>query len=162
MRMASRRSTLVVALLTFGSLATGSPASADKDYRTQQISVHATDGASLTRGTVINTHADGPINYGIEHYHLVGAEPGSYTVVLNLGLFGCSQTDPFPTGAVLKTNAAGNAQGSAKFLTASVAPLVLVVESVKPDLVVYGYWTFIRSGQTVYATDCQEVQLDLP
>ena len=132
------------------------PAAADRDYRTQKYAV--TDAAGAVVGFVVNVHAEGPVNYGIERYALKGAAAGTYQVALQVhGDPACTvpALPPFLT-ARMTTNAAGNAHGGAVFPTAEVAAIVL-----EPS-VVWGIWSFTSTDGTTYATDCEQITLDVP
>jgi hypothetical protein len=137
-----------------GSLAV--PAAADRDYRTQRYDV--TDPAGAVVGFVVNTHAEGPVNYGIERYHLKKAEAGTYQVALQVhGDPACTVPvlPPFLT-TTLRTNVAGNAHGGAVFSAADVAQIVF------EPVTVWGIWTFTRGDGLTYSTDCVPVTLDVP
>ena len=150
------RATTVV--LSSGALVAllAAPAAADRDYRTQKYAV--TDAAGSVVGFVVNIHAEGPVNYGIERYALRGAAAGTYQVALQVyGDPACTVPilPPFLTTTVT-TNSAGNAHGGAVFPTADVAAIVL-----EPSTV-YGIWSFTATGGTTYATDCETITLDVP
>jgi hypothetical protein len=127
--MATRTRT-AAALAAAGTLALMSwpvSAVADQTYRTQKYPVAAVEAAPEARGSVINVHANGPVIYGQERYHLAGAAP-STTYQVALEIFadeGCT----VPTGlafdtAALTTNGAGVGQAKATFYAQDVAPLI--------------------------------------
>jgi hypothetical protein len=137
-----------------GSLAV--PAAADRDYRTQQYEVSDDTGAVV--GFVVNIHAEGPVNYGIERYHLKKVEAGTYQVSLQVHADpGCTfpVLPPFLTTTV-RTNAVGNAHGGAVFSAADVAQIVF------EPVTVWAIWTFTRGDGLTYSTDCVPLTLDVP
>jgi hypothetical protein len=159
--MATRTRT-AAALAAAGTLALMSwPASAvaDQNYQTQKYPVAAVGDAPEARGSVINVHANGPVIYGQERYHLAGAAP-STTYQVALEIFadeGCT----VPTGlifqtAALTTNGAGVGGAKATFSAADVAPLI------PQPTVVHGEWTFSTGGAVAYTTGCQPIALDVP
>lgn len=133
-------------------------AAADGNYRTQKYPLAAQGDAPLAKGSVINTHANGPVVYGQERYSLVGAEPStSYQVVLTI-YADLDCTTPalvFPT-ATLTTNRVGNGHAGATFYAQQVAPLVPV------ETTVAGEWTFTHGGEIQYRTGCQLIAVDVP
>ena len=158
MRRRYRTAAAVLATGTALALVPVAPASADKDYRTQK---YAVTGAGLPGGGwVLNVHTEGGVNYGIERYQLRHVEPGTYLVELAIHEDdGCTeQLLPAFQTALLATNAAGNAQGGAKFLAEAVAPLIPAAGTV------YGRWTFtaLEPGGPVYSTGCEAITLDVP
>jgi hypothetical protein len=159
--MATRTRT-AAALAAAGTLALMSwpvSAVADQTYRTQKYPVAAVGDAPEARGSVINVHANGPVIYGQERYHLAGAAP-STTYQVALEIFadeGCT----VPTGlafdtAALTTNGAGVGQAKATFLAQDVAPLI------PQPMVLHGEWTFSTGGAVAYTTGCQAIALDVP
>lgn len=139
-----------------------SPVAADPEYHTQRMPVTGPAGG---RGTVINTHTEGRVNYGIERYQLRGVPAGDYLVQLTIYLEDtCTELFPFPpevghpfTTALLTANRAGNATGGAKFLVRDVAQLITA------EGTVYGVWSFTNTTSGIrYATGCEPVTLDLP
>jgi hypothetical protein len=159
--MATRTRT-VAALAAAGTLLLMSwPASAvaDQNYRTQKYPVAAVGDAPQARGSVINVHANGPVIYGQERYHLAGAAP-STTYQVTLEIFadeGCAVSTglAFDT-ATLTTNGAGVGQAKATFLAQDVAPLI------PQPMVLHGEWTFSTGGAVAYTTGCQAIALDVP
>ena len=123
---------------------------------------HATAGAvaagAATLGLVLNVHANGPVNDGIERYRLRGAEPRTtYSVALTIWAApGCTgQGMSFPT-ADLTTNGVGNGNAGAVFSAATVAPLV------PAPAVLNGMWTFNVGGVLAYKTSCEQISVDVP
>ena len=143
------------------ALATGGVATsveADGVYRTEHIGLYALDDAPLRSGSVTNIHANGPVVYAIEQYHLNGAEPGTtYSVMLELYVLDASCAGPpaavLPTGS-FTTNRAGNGHGSARFAPEDVAelPTAPVVHGVN--------WVLMDGDTAAYETGCQQVVLD--
>jgi hypothetical protein len=156
------RRTTGAALVAAGAIVVaGWPAAAvaDQTYKTQKYPLTAVGDAPQARGFVLNAHANGPVVYGQERYHLAGAAPNAdYDVVLEI--FGdpeCAVATGlvFPT-ATVTTNRVGNGQARATFLARDVAPLIPVPTTV------YGVWTLSTDGAVAYTTGCQPVQLDVP
>ena len=122
------------------------------------------NGAPLRSGSVTNIHANGPIVYANEQYHLNGAEANTtYGVFLEVyvGDGNCSNDPVLVLGptSTFTTNRAGNGHGKARFAPVDVAGL-----PVSP--VVHGVnWVFSVGGTSVpeapaYETGCQQVVLD--
>lgn len=132
------------------------PAAADRDYRTQKYAV--TDASGAVVGFVVNVHAEGPVNYGIERYALKGAAAGTYQAALQVyGDPACTVPAlPVFLTATMTTNVAGNAHGGAVFPTADVAAIVT-----EPGTV-WGIWSFTSADGPTYATDCEQITLDVP
>jgi len=145
-----------VAALTAGGVAT--PVEADGVYRTQHIDLQALDGAPLRSGSVTNIHANGPVVYALEQYHVNGAAPRTtYEVMLELYVLDpqCSG-DPagvLPT-ASFTTNGAGNGHGKARFAPQDVAPFP------KAPAVHGVNWVLMDGTTAAYETGCQQVVLD--
>ena len=156
-----RRTTTGAALAAGALFMTGWPtaAVADQTYKTQKHSVEAENGAPQARGWVINTHMNGPVNYGKERYSLAGAAPSTtYAVRLEIFADGACTTSTglvFPT-ATLTTNANGNGHAKATFLAQTVAQVVPV------EMTVFGEWTFSTGSRVAYSTGCQAIDLDVP
>lgn len=158
----AKRTRTAAALVAAGTLMLMSwPASAvaDQNYRTQKYPVAAVGDAREARGSVINVHANGPVIYGLERYHLAGAEP-STTYQVALEIFadeGCTlQSGLVFNTAALTTNGAGVGQAKATFHAEEVAPLI------PQPTVVHGEWTFSAGGAVAYTTGCQAIALDVP
>jgi len=131
---------------------------ADGVYRTERISLHALGGSPLRSGSVTNIHANGPVVYANELYHLKGAKANTtYQVILKVyvGSANCSGTPTVlgPT-ATFTTNRAGNGHGKARFAPAAVFgfPKAPVVHGVN--------WEFRIGATAAYETGCQKVVLD--
>jgi hypothetical protein len=149
------------ALVAAGAVLMAWPAtaSADQTYRTQKYPLVAVGGAPDARGSVLNVHANGPVIYGQERYHLAGAAPStSYQVALEIfGDEACTtRTGLVFETATLATNRAGVGQAKATFYAQQVAPLITT------PMTVYGEWTFSTRGAVAYTTGCQAVDLDVP
>jgi hypothetical protein len=132
---------------------------ADQTYKTQKYPLSAVGGAQPARGFVLNAHANGPVIYGQERYHLAGAAPStSYQVALEIFADSrCSmQTGLVFETATLRTNAAGVGQAKATFYAQEVAPLI------PQPTTVHGEWTLSIGDAVAYTTGCQAVALDVP
>lgn len=150
----------LIAAATTALLAAGVSTSADADgvYRTEHINLRAIGGAPLRSGSVTNIHANGPIVYALERYHLNGAEANTtYQVFLQayVGDGDCSgdMTFELPV-STFTTNRAGNGHGKARFAPEDVAglPTAPVVHGIN--------WVFKDGGTDAYDTGCQQVVLD--
>ena len=158
-----RRTTTAAALAAGALLVTAWPtaAAADQTYQTQKYPLMAVGGAPEARGWVINTHTNGPVNYGQERYFLAGAAPSTqYAVSLEIFVDpACAASTGlvFPT-ATLRTNGAGVGHAKATFFAQAVAPLVL------EPTTLYGEWTFStgKPAAVAYTTGCQAIDLDVP
>ena len=124
--MTSTRAWMTVGVSAAAVCLLPTAAAADQTYLTQKYPLTAVGDAPLAKGSVINTHANGPVVYGNERYSLVGAEPTT-TYQVALVIYGDARcTTPvlvFPT-ATLTTNRVGNGHATARFYAQDVAPLV--------------------------------------
>lgn len=133
-------------------------AAADQTYQTQKYPLVAVGDAPLVKGSVINTHANGPVVYGKEGYRLVGAEPSTtYQVALRIYADLSCRTPAlfFPT-ASLTTNRVGNGHATATFYAQDVAPLI------PQETTIAGEWTVSDASGVAYTTGCQLIELDVP
>lgn len=131
------------------------PAAADSTFHTTRYPLAPVSGAPLRSGSVIDIHAEGPVVYAHERYHLSGALPStSYQVVLRIHQHaGCTGLlAALPTSTVT-TNVAGNGNARTTFTPQDAAPVV-------PLGTVYVEWVLTRDGQVAYTTGCQAVALD--
>ena len=150
---------LIAAATTTALVAAGlsTNVNADGVYKTEHISLRAIDDDPLRSGSVTNIHANGPIVYANEQYHLNGAEANTtYGVFLEVWVEddSCSESPDLvlPTSS-FTTNRAGNGHGKARFAPADVAPF--------PKHVVHGVnWVFKDGAGAAYETGCQPVVLD--
>ncbi len=126
------------------------PAGADSVYHSQHIALMSDMGAAV--GFVENIHANGPTIYAQERYVLLGAEPGRYTVALNIYMTPEMSDAPLVlTSATFSTNAVGNAVGKVTFDPAAADGL--------RGHTVFIVWT-VSSGDVTYHTSLQTVVLD--
>jgi hypothetical protein len=151
---------LIAAATTTALVATGLATSVNADgvYKTEHIDLLALGDNPLRSGSVTNIHANGPIVYANEQYHLNGAEANTtYGVFLEVwvGDDSCSEGPDLvlPTSS-FATNRAGNGHGKARFAPADVAlfPKSPVVHGVN--------WVFKDGDVAAYETGCQPVVLD--
>jgi len=157
------RSLWLVPILLLAMAVTAGPAVADQSQHTTRLSLSVTaSGAAaghpeLQSGQVVNTHTSGPVNFAIEDYMVNGAKPDTaYGVVLLLFAGSCSGplAFPFANGAVLTTDAHGDAHGQAKISPAQVAEFGLHNTD-------WGIaWTLLAGGVTAYTTACSQVHID--
>lgn len=152
-----RTSLLVAATVTLGAALFPASAAADATYHSAHIVLLPTDGTAGGSGFVENIHPNGPNVFAHEQYQLQHAAPGTtYQVTLHIRLSGpsCSAAADLnlPT-AMLTTNAAGNANGSAVFTPADAATL--------PKNVPLGIvWTMSAGPGQAYTSGCETVVLD--
>jgi hypothetical protein len=150
----------LVAAATTALVAAGLSTSVDADgvYKTEHIRLLALGDNPLRSGSVTNIHANGPIVYANEQYHLNGAEANTtYEVFLEVwvGDESCSGNPmlALPTSS-FTTNRAGNGHGKARFAPADVSPFPKAP-------VVHGVnWVFKDGPVAAYETGCQPVVLD--
>jgi hypothetical protein len=167
MRLVSRsgRSAIAAGLVIVALLVAGAaPVAADQSNHTEYLVVTRTAAGAaaghpaLRSGHVVNIHAQGPQVFAIEGYELNGARPMTdYAVVLELYAGTCSGglAFLFPNGAVLSTDAAGNAHGQARIVPEQVAELGL--HDTDWGIV----WDFVDpDGSTAYQTACTQVHID--
>jgi len=157
------RSLWLVSILLLGMAVTAGPALADQSQHTTRLSLSVTAAGTaaghpeLKSGQVVNTHTSGPVNFAIEDYMVNGAKPAtSYDVVLLLFAGSCSGplAFPFANGAILTTDAQGDAHGQAKISPAQVAGFGLHNTD-------WGIaWTLVAGGVTAYRTACSQVHID--
>ena len=154
------RKFLIAAATVTALVAAGLSTSVNADgvYRTEHISLHALGSSPLRSGSVTNIHANGPVVYANEQYHLNGAKANTtYQVILQVyvGNANCSGTPTVvrPT-ATFTTNRAGNGHGKARFAPADVSgfPKAPVVHGVN--------WVFKDGATAACETGCQKVVLD--
>lgn len=142
---------------------TAGPALADQSQHTTRLSLTVTAAGAaaghpeLQSGHVVNTHTSGPVNFAIEDYMINGAKPDTaYAVVLLLFAGSCSGplAFPFANGAVLTTDANGDAHGQAKITPAEATAFGLHDTD-------WGItWTLVAGDVTAYTTACAQVHID--
>lgn len=157
------RSLRLVPVMLLAMAVTAGPAVADQSQHTARLALSVTAAGAaaghpeLQSGQVVNTHASGPVNFAIEDYMVNGAKPdAAYDVVLLLFAGSCSGplAFPFANGAVLTTDAHGDAHGQAKITPAQVATFGLHDTD-------WGItWTLVAGGVTAYTTACSQVHID--
>ena len=157
------RSLRLVSLMLLAMAVTAGPAVADQSQHTTHLALSITAAGAaaghpeLQSGQVVNTHTSGPVNFAIENYMINGAQPDTaYDVVLLLFAGSCSGSlaFPFANGAVLTTDAQGDATGQAKITPAEVATFGLHNTD-------WGItWTLVAGGVTAYSTACSQVHID--
>ena len=143
-------------------LAPGS-ALADQSYHTDHLIVSLTSAGAaaghpeLRTGFVNNIHTQGPVNFAIEEYLLNGAKPNTaYQVVLLLQATNCSGVFlfPFPNGASVVTDAAGNGHAQAKVTPEQATAFGLHNKD-------FGIrWSFVAGGVLAYLSQCSNVHID--
>ena len=151
-----RRTLLLAVTVMVAAALSSTGASADATYHSAHILLLPDAGTQGGAGFVENAHANGPNVYAHEQYQLRSAAPGnSFQVALHVFVddpaCGGAAID-LPT-AVLRTNAAGNAAGSAVFTPADAAGL--------PKGVPHGIvWTMTAESGVGYTSGCEPVVLD--
>jgi len=140
---------------------TTTTALADQTFHSVRLSVAAVGDNPLRNGDVIDIHANGPVNYAIEEYHLNGAKPNTTYVVEYLvtgAPFGTAVCDsgalPFPNGATVSTDTNGNGNSQLKIPPSFVTGLGL------HNTVLGLTWVFLNGGTPAYQTSCISVGLD--
>jgi hypothetical protein len=151
-----RRALLVAVAVLAATALSATGATADATYHSAHIQLFPDAGTAGGTGFVENVHPNGPNVYAHEQYVLRGAAPGtSYQVTLHIHVDDptCSSAALDLPTAVLQTNAAGNAAGSAVFTPADAAGL--------PKGVPHGIvWTVSAGPGLGYTSTCQTVILD--
>jgi hypothetical protein len=150
------RSLPVAVAVIFAAALSSTGAAADATYHSAHILLLPDADTQGGAGFVENAHANGPNVYAHEQYQLRHAAPGtSFQVALHIyvGDPACGDAAfDLPT-AVLRTNAAGNAAGSAVFTPADAAGL--------PKGVPHGIvWTMTAGPGLGYTSGCEAVVLD--
>jgi hypothetical protein len=142
-------------------LLTTTTAFADQTFHSTRLSLVPVANNPLRHGLVVDIHANGPVNYAIEEYHLSGATPNTtYAIeyMLTGAPFGTtvcgSGAVPFPNGATLSTDRNGNGDSQLKISPAFVTTLGL------HHTVLGLSWVFLDSGVPAYQTSCIAVGLD--
>lgn len=143
------RPALVASAAFFAAALFAAPVLADQVYHSERLPVVSL-GAAEGKGQVVNIHANGPVVGAEERYLLVGAEPGSYAVWIQVCASG-AYVD-FLTTATLETDPRGNGHARGAFSAAALEPFSGATISVR--------WTFRRDGVDVYATGCTTVTID--
>jgi len=157
------RSLRLVPILLLVMAFTAGPAVADQSQHTDRLLLSVTAAGTaaghpeLQSGQVVNTHTSGPVNFAIENYMINGAKPDTaYAVVSLLFAGSCSGpfAFPFATGAILATDAHGDAHGQAKISPAQVTGFGIHNTD-------WGItWTLVAGGVTAYTTACSQVHID--
>jgi hypothetical protein len=157
------RSLWLLLIMLLAMAVTAGPTFADQSQHTARLSLSVTAAGTaaghpeLRSGHVVNTHTNGPVNFAIENYMVNGAKPDTSYAVVSLLLTGsCSGplAFPFANGAVLTTDARGDAHGQAKISPAQVATFGLHDTD-------WGItWTLVADGVTAYTTTCSQVHID--
>ena len=154
-------------LLTLATIAcatlliTTTSAFADQTFHSVRLSFVPVGDNPLRNGDVVDIHANGPVNYATEEYHLNGASPNATYVVEYLitgAPFGTpvcgSPTVPFPNGATITTDATGSGNAQLKISPSFVTGLGL------HHTVLGLTWVLLQDGVPAYQTACILVGLD--
>ena len=151
-----RRTLLIAVAIVVAAALSSTGAAADATYHSAHIVLLPDAGTQGGTGFVENAHANGPNVYAHEQYQLRHAAPGtSFQVALHVyvGDPACGDAAIDLPSAVLRTNAAGNAAGSAVFTPADAAGL--------PKGVPHGIvWTMTAESGVGYTSGCETVVLD--
>jgi hypothetical protein len=159
-RFGNRESGLMNKVLAFvaglgAMLALAIPAQADQVYHSQQIPLNPVGAAPLRNGFVENIHANGPIVFAHEEYHLSGAMANT-TYHVQLLLFPFNSTcsgSPIPIqSATFTTDAAGNGNADHVFAPADANGLHNSTDS--------AIWQFLSNGVVQYQSACSVIVLD--
>jgi hypothetical protein len=144
--------TLILVLGVFS----GSPARADSTFHTERIALMPVNGAPLHTGFVVDIHTNGPVNYALERYVLVGAMPNtSYQVVTWVYSDSSCSTPLLPFAlldATLQTNVAGNGEAGHALSPAGVDGF--------SGMTLYLVWQVLQGGSVAYQSGCITVPLD--
>jgi hypothetical protein len=142
-------------------LLTATSAFADQTFHSTRLSLAPVASNPLRHGFVVDIHANGPVNYAIEEYHLSGATPNTtYAIeyMITGGPFGTaicgSGAVPFPNGGTVSTDRNGNGASQLKISPALVTMLGL------HHTVLGLSWVFLDRGAPAYQTSCITVGLD--
>jgi len=134
---------------------------ADQTFHSVRLSLAPVAADPLRNGDVVDIHANGPVNYAIEEYHLNGATPNaSYAVeyLITGAPFGTavcgSGAFPFPNGATVSTDRDGDGNAQLKIPPSFVTGLGL------HHTVLGLIWVLLRDGVPAYQTRCIPVGLD--
>ena len=136
-------------------LALATSAQADQVYHSQHIQLSPVATAPLRDGFVENIHANGPIVFAHEEYHLSGASANTtYHVQLLLFPFNSTCSNPpIPIqSATFTTNAAGNGNADKVFRPADANGLHNSTDS--------AIWQILSNGIVEYQTACNVIVLD--
>ncbi len=151
-----RRTLLIAVAIMVAAALSSTGAAADATYHSAHILLLPDAGTQGGTGVVENAHANGPNVYAHEQYQLRHAAPGtSFQVALHVyvGDPACGGAAIALPTAALRTNAAGNAAGSAVFTPADAAGL--------PKAVPHGIvWTMTAESGVGYTSGCETVVLD--
>jgi hypothetical protein len=157
------RSLRLVPILLVAMAVMAGPVVADQTEHTTRLALSVTTAGTaaghpeLKAGHVLNTHTNGPVNFAIEDYMINGAKPDTaYAIVSLLFAGSCSGplAFPFANGAVLTTDAQGDAHGQAKIPPAEVTAFGLHNTD-------WGItWTLVADNVTAYTTPCTQVHID--
>lgn len=136
-------------------LALATPAQADQVYHSTQIPLSPIGSAPLRDGFVENIHANGPVVFAHEEYHLSGAMANTNYHV-QLLLFPLNSTcsgSPFAIqSATFSTDAAGNGNADKVFTPADADGLHNTTDS--------AIWQFLSNGVVQYQSACSVIVLD--
>jgi hypothetical protein len=156
-----KRLLIPITMACIGLLAMSTTAVADQTFHSVRLSLMPVGGSPLVNGDVVDTHANGPVIYAIEEYHLNGARANTTYVVEYLitgapfGTAVCgSDAVPFPNGATVNTDANGNGNSQLKIPPSFVTGLGL------HNTVLGLIWVFLDGGTPAYKTICIVVGLD--
>ena len=156
-----KRLLILVIMACFGLLATTTSAFADQTFHSVRLPLAPVGESPLRNGYIIDSHANGPVIYANEEYHLSGATPNTTYVVEYLvtgapfGTAVCgSGAFPFPNGATVHTDANGNGNSHLKIPPSLVTGLGL------HHTVLGLTWVFLTGGTPAYHTLCIPVALD--
>ncbi len=156
-----KRLLMLVPMACFGLLATTTSVFADQTFHSVRLPLAPVGDSPLNNGYVIDIHANGPVIYAIEEYHLNGATPNT-TYVVELLITGTpfgtavcgSGAFPFPNGATVNTDPNGNGNSQLKIPPSFVTGLGL------HHTVLGLTWVFLKGGTPAYQTLCIPVGLD--
>jgi len=156
-----KRLLIPVTMACLGLLAMATTAFADQTFHSMRISLMAVGGNPLANGFVIDSHANGPVTYANEEYHLNGAKPNttfSVEYLVTGAPFGTaicgSGSFPFPNGAMVTTDAYGNGNSHLAIAPSLVTGLGL------HGTVLGLTWVFLDGGTPAYESACIRVALD--
>ncbi|TMD16340.1 MAG: hypothetical protein E6I27_14630 [Chloroflexi bacterium] len=156
-----KRLMIVIPMACLGLLVTSTTAFADQTFHSVRLSLAPVGDSPLRNGNVVDIHANGPVNYAIEEYHLNGATPNTTYAVEYLitgapfGTTVCgSGAFPFPNGATVETDLNGDGNSQLKIPPSFVTGLGL------HHTVLGLSWVLLHSGTPAYQTSCITVGLD--
>jgi hypothetical protein len=156
-----KRLLIPVTIACLGLLAMTTTAFADQTFHSMRIALMPVGGYPLDSGFVIDSHANGPVIYANEEYHLIGAKANTTFAVEYLvtgapfGSAVCGLVSfPFPNGATVTTDAYGNGNSHLMIPPSLVTGLGL------HNTVLGLTWVFLDGGTPAYESACIPVALD--